>query len=47
MMLAGLYDASVDDVTGELTYCVVVLTCSPSKEMHKVHERMVNNKSTT
>lgn len=31
MYLAGLYDAAINDATGETTYNVVVLTCGPSK----------------
>lgn len=31
MHLAGLYDAAINDETGETTYNVVVLTCGPSK----------------
>jgi len=40
MYLAALYDASVNDTTGEVQYCCVILTTGPSAEMRKVHTRM-------
>jgi putative SOS response-associated peptidase YedK len=40
MHLAAVYDAAIDDATGETQYSFCILTCGPSKEMAKIHTRM-------
>lgn len=40
MYLAAVYDAAIDDSTGQIEYSFCILTCAPSKEMRPIHNRM-------